>query len=295
MRDVEVRQIQYFVAVAEELNFTRAAERLAMTQPALSRAVRALEKTVGAVLLSRTPQGVTLTAAGEVMLSEGRSLLDRLDDSLARVRRAAGPPAPLTVTSPGCEAALLDRLVREYNGTGPARPVRAEVGTLGDQVRRLRSGRADLALGWGEPEDPELTGVVLRYDCPRVLLGAGHRLAERAALELADLADEPLVDWSGAEDPLRDPGLWPAGPPGRPGPRVSDGLQMMAVVGLGQAAAVTVASESTRTPPGGTVSRPLRDGPRLPLRLRWSRERGTADVREFARYAVRCLRRDTAQ
>ncbi|WP_143573580.1 LysR family transcriptional regulator, partial [Streptomyces acidiscabies] len=81
---MEIRQVQYFVAVAEERNFTRAAQRLTMTQPALSRAIRALERDLGAPLLDRTPQGVALTPVGEVMLDEGRALLARAADLTAR-------------------------------------------------------------------------------------------------------------------------------------------------------------------------------------------------------------------
>ncbi|MET8870386.1 LysR family transcriptional regulator [Nonomuraea sp. NPDC004580] len=75
MSDVEIRQLRYFIAVAEERNFTRAAERLLMTQPALSRAIRALEREVGAELLVRSPGDVGLTPAGRVLLAEARALV----------------------------------------------------------------------------------------------------------------------------------------------------------------------------------------------------------------------------
>ncbi|MFG2152576.1 LysR family transcriptional regulator [[Kitasatospora] papulosa] len=146
MGDVEIRQVHYFIAVAEEGNFTRAAQRLSMTQPALSRAILALEKAVGATLLLRTPKGATLTAAGHAMLEEGRSLLAQAGNVTSRVRRAAERNASVTLTGPGCDAALLDRMVRSYNEADPAHPARTAVGTIDDQLGRLRSGQADIAL-----------------------------------------------------------------------------------------------------------------------------------------------------
>ncbi|WP_416973051.1 LysR family transcriptional regulator [Streptomyces sp. 4F14] len=283
MGDMEIRQVQYFVAVAEERNFTRAAHRLAMTQPALSRAIRALERDLGAPLLDRTPQGVTLTPVGEVMLDEGRALLARAADLTARVRRAAERYDTVTVTSAGCDASLLDRLVTAYNAGAPARPARASVGTPEDQLERLRSGRADLALCRADPRDTGLVGVVVRHEPCQVLVGVRHRLAGKEALSVADLADEALVRWSGTGTPLADPDLWPAGPPGRPGPEVSDGLQMLAVVRLGQACALGVPQERG-TEPEGTVAIPVTDAPLVPLRLLWSRERTAVDIRPFVRH-----------
>ncbi|MET9080719.1 LysR family transcriptional regulator [Streptomyces sp. NPDC004237] len=289
MGDVEIRQVQYFIAVAEELNFTRAAQRLAMTQPALSRAIRALEKSFGAELLVRTPQGVALTAVGQVMLDEGRSLVARVADMTSRVRRAAERHDAMTVTSSGCDASLLDRLVRSYNDTTPPRRARAVVGTPEDQLERLRSGRADAALWRASLDDPGLEGVVLRHETCRVLVSDRHMLAGNGTVRIADLADEPLVSWSGTGTPMADPALWPAGLPGRTGPEVSDGLQMLAVVRLGQACALAVSQENGSTPEG-TVSIPLVDGPPVPLRLIWPRERTTPDIRPFVRHTVASVR-----
>ncbi|MER7923022.1 LysR family transcriptional regulator [Streptomyces sp. NPDC096057] len=289
MGAVEIRQVEYFVAVAEELSFTRAAQRLSMTQPALSRAIRALEKNVGAALLVRTTHGVTLTDAGRTMLDEGTSLLARVADMTSRVRGAAERHAVLTVTGPGCDASLLDRLVRSYNDSAPPRPARAIVGTPEDQVERLRSGRADIALSRAALDDSGLDTVVLRREPCRVLLSERHRLADKDTVSRADLADEPLVNWVGTGTPLADPGLWPTGLPGRPGPEVSDGLQMLAVVRLGQACALAVPQENGAQAEG-TVSIPLTDGPLVPLRLVWPRERTTPQLRTFVQRAVASLR-----
>ncbi|MFJ8881931.1 LysR family transcriptional regulator [Streptomyces sp. NPDC102402] len=290
MGDVEIRQVHYFVAVAEEGNFTRAARRLAMTQPALSRAILALEKTMGTTLLLRTPQGVTLTAAGSAMLDEGRSLLAQAGNVTARVRRVAEQRASVTVSGPGCDMALLDGMVRSYNDTDPAHPARTAVGTIDDQLERLRSGRADIAL-WRAPlRDPGLSGVVLRRESVCVLMGAGHPLAGRDSLRVADLAGEPLLGWAGTGAPFDDPGFWPDGLPGTPGPRVSDGLQMLAVVRLGQAVALAAAPSEGAGAPEGTVGIRLEDGPSVPLRLVWPKERTTPGILRFVRHTVTSFR-----
>ncbi|MFJ8977962.1 LysR family transcriptional regulator [Streptomyces sp. NPDC102282] len=290
MGDVEIRQVHYFVAVAEEGNFTRAAQRLAMTQPALSRAILALKKTVGTTLLLRTPKGVTLTAAGHAMLDEGRSLLAQAGNVTSRVRRAAEERASLTVSGPGCDAELLDGMVRSYNGTGPAHPARTAVGTIDDQLDRLRSGQADVAL-WRAPlRDHGLHGVVLRHEGVHVLMGTRHPLADRVSLRIADLAGEPLLGWLGPGPQVGDPGLWPDGLPGTPGPQVSDGLQMLAVVRLGQAVALAAQPSDGAGAPEGTVSIRLEDGPAVPLRLVWPKGRATTAVRRFVRHTVASFR-----
>src|SRR3954451_18708853 len=93
MNDLEVRQLRYFVAVAEELHFGRAAERLGMAQPPLSRAIREMERQLGVRLLERTTRQVALTPAGEVMLRDARTALDAVA-AAARRARHAGLSAP---------------------------------------------------------------------------------------------------------------------------------------------------------------------------------------------------------
>jgi DNA-binding transcriptional LysR family regulator len=143
---MELRQLRYFVAVAEELHFRRAAERLLISTPTLSQQVKAVEAEIGAPLLVRHSSGVTLTAAGDVLLREGRELLAAADKVLSHTRKAAG------VTEPALRLGLL-------NGVPPALPARIEAavaargaelvmtgGTTADQVRLLAAGQTDLAL-----------------------------------------------------------------------------------------------------------------------------------------------------
>src|SRR5690349_24873025 len=97
MSDVEVRQLRYFVAVAEELHFGRAAERLGMAQPPLSRAIRELERQLGAQLLERTTRQVTLTPVGETLLQDARIALEAVEAATRRARNGGRPEPALRV------------------------------------------------------------------------------------------------------------------------------------------------------------------------------------------------------
>src|SRR3954454_9281183 len=112
---VETRELRYFVAVAEELHFGRAAERLGIAQPPLSRAIRALERRLGAPLFDRTTRAVALTDAGAVLLAEGRAALDAVDAVERRARRAAGArPVLALVAKAGASQELLAKLLDAY-------------------------------------------------------------------------------------------------------------------------------------------------------------------------------------
>src|SRR5579863_6356265 len=116
MDDVEVRELRYFIAVAEELNFTRAADRLGMSQPPLSSAIARLERKLGVRLLERTSRRVALTPAGAVLLEQGRIAVQGVAAATERARRAAAQPDLLTVAvKPGAGTHLLGEIIRRYS------------------------------------------------------------------------------------------------------------------------------------------------------------------------------------
>lgn len=123
MDGLETRELRYFVAVAEELHFGRAAERLQMAQPPLSRAIRRLERRLGVQLLNRDNRGVSLTPAGETFLKEARRALDAVDAAVRRTRRAAmAKPTLVLITKAGASHALLKELLDAYAARpGPSR------------------------------------------------------------------------------------------------------------------------------------------------------------------------------
>ncbi|MDN3351383.1 LysR family transcriptional regulator [Actinomadura sp. DC4] len=258
MPEPEIRELRYFCAVAEELNITRAAERLGIAQPPLSRAIRQLERRLGVALFDRTVHRLTLTRAGETLVEEASVVLGALDSAVRRTRRAGLPGARLVVTAkPGVATESLRR-VRERSRTDPDAPeLRVVVSGFGEQADMVRDGRADVAIAGcfdGHGLDTELL-----WTEPRVAaLAAGHGLAVRDVLGTADLAGEPAPRWSGRA--VLDHDFW-LGNPDRPadGPLVRDIAQLLEVIALGQAAALVPASLAARNVRPDVTYRPVRD------------------------------------
>jgi len=232
---VETRELHYFVAVAEELHFGRAAQRLGMAQPPLSRAIQQLERRLGVTLLERTSRGVTLTDAGVVLLNEGRAALDAVEAADRRTRRAgttAGRPGLVLVTKTGATSELLAKLLDAYAVEPGSVDVDVVLCGPGEQERFLRDGRADVAL-LHRPWD-STTGFdteVLLTEGQVAVLPAGHPLSARPQLgkdEVAAIPDLPLPRWPNYD------GTYPDGP----GPLARDLTQLMQLIGLGRTAAL---------------------------------------------------------
>ncbi|MEV7043311.1 LysR substrate-binding domain-containing protein [Amycolatopsis sp. NPDC051061] len=215
---MELRTLRYFVAVAEELHFGRAAARLHMSQPPLSRAVKQLEADVGAVLLVRSAAGVALTPAGSTLLEEARALLDQADRARVRVAAAAGA-ATITV---GLLADSADpdatRLADAYRRQHPGLEVRVRDTDLTDPTCGLRAGLVDVALTRGPFDEAGLTVHRLREDPVGAVLRADDPLARRDHLELADLAGRRWFRFPEGTDPVWQ-SYWHGGEP-REGPVV---------------------------------------------------------------------------
>ncbi|MGW4271686.1 LysR family transcriptional regulator [Streptomyces seoulensis] len=215
---MELRTLRYFVAVAEELHFGRAATRLHMSQPPLSRAVRQLESDVGAQLFARSPTGITLTAVGSVLLDEARSLLDHADRVRVRVSAAAGA-ATLTIgilgdgTDPGTA-----RLAAAYRRSRPGVDIRVRDADLTDPTCGLRAGLVDVALTRAPFDETALTVRALRTDPVGVVLRADDPLARRDGLRLAELEDRRWFQFPPGTDPVWQ-SYWNGGRP-REGPVV---------------------------------------------------------------------------
>jgi LysR family transcriptional regulator, benzoate and cis,cis-muconate-responsive activator of ben and cat genes len=276
---VETRELRYFVAVAEELHFGRAAQRLGIAQPPLSRAIRQLERRLGVTLLERTSRAVTLTQAGSVLLHEGRTALDAVDAADRRTRRAAtGTPGLVLVTKAGASTELLAKLLDAYAAEPGTVPVDVLLCGPGEQERLLRDGRADVALlhrpfdstAGFDTEELLTEGQVL-------LLPAGHPLAclpEVQMAEISALPGLPLPRWPGPD------GTYPDGP----GPHVRDGTQLMQLIALGRASAVM--PESSRTHLRDDLAAvPVGDAPTVTTVIAWpphSRSRAVAGLVQAA-------------
>ncbi|WP_093771085.1 LysR family transcriptional regulator [Streptomyces sp. yr375] len=189
MDRLETREIGYFIAVAESLHFGRAAERLGIAQPGLSRAIGRLERRMRVRLFERTSRQVRLTRAGEVFLRESRTVLAAIDGAVRRTQQAARPERLVVAAPAGAGAGLLARVLETYR-RGPD-PVPVEVRFTPDLAGALREGTADLALMCGSDDLDGLDTVELLDEAPVALLPAGHRLADRAALTAGEVRDEP--------------------------------------------------------------------------------------------------------
>ena len=189
--------MRYFQAVAEELSFSKAARRLHIAQPALSRTVKELEERLGVELLARTRRSVALTPPGAVLLHETGLLLQRLDEAVRRVRRtAAGEEGELRLGYIGPPTqAFLGRIVKEFRRRYPRVSVVLEERTPERVWEMVARGR--LAIGLTRPVLAHralgLHTLLLRKEPLCAVLPAGHRLTKLARVRWRELADEPLI------------------------------------------------------------------------------------------------------
>ncbi len=210
--------MRYFVAVAEERHFGRAAARLHMSQPPLSRAIKQLEAEAGALLFSRSSTGVALTPVGTVLLDEARALLDHADRVRVRVRAAAGV-ASLTVGILGDGADPgVSRLAAVYRRSHPGVGIRVRDADLSDPTCGLRAGLVDVALTRAPFDETALTVRALRTDPVGVVLRADDPLAGRDQLRLAELDDRRWFQFPQGTDSVWQ-SYWNGGRP-REGPTV---------------------------------------------------------------------------
>ncbi|KIH98012.1 LysR family transcriptional regulator [Streptomonospora alba] len=268
MDALETRELRYFTAVAEELHFGRAAERLGMAQPPLSRAIQQLERRLGVSLLERDRRGISLTGAGEVLLDEGRAALDAATAAARRTRRAGGADGPggsrnrlVLAVKAAASHELLQKLLDAY----AAEPDAAEIEVLPsgtcEQEEMLRDGRADVALmhapfnslaGFDSEE--------LLTEGQIAILPADHPLAARTTLSLADVSDIPdlpLARWS--RHGTSAPG---------PGPEIHDQTQLAQLIALGRT--VAVFPESARAWLWAEhAAVPLADAPPVVTHIAW--------------------------
>jgi DNA-binding transcriptional LysR family regulator len=192
---MELYSLRYFVAVAEELHFGRAARRLGMAQPPLSRQIRALEAELGARLLERTKRHVALTPAGEVLLEEARRLLAQAERVVEAVHRAArGQTGRLAVGFVGTATyGLLPEILRRFHRRFPE--VALTLVEMGSPMQLAALGERRIDVGFLRPAalDATLAGRVVQREPLLVALPAGHRLAKAEGITLSDLASEPFV------------------------------------------------------------------------------------------------------
>lgn len=280
MAELETRELEYFVAVAEELHFGHAAANLAIAQPALSKAIRRLESRLGVKLLERSSRHVTLTPAGEALLHHGRHALNAVSAAAEKARRAGDQHAHLRlVIKPGGDANLLSGLLAAYADRPDALQVDILFGGATDRADYVRDGRADVALLYAPFDD--MTGLdheTLAVEGRVAILPPGHRLASRAEVTLADLAQETLPRWKGVV-------RWTGAPVAGPGPEVTDAAEALQMIRLGRTIAI-LPSSLAQPPHPDLVYRPVADAPDSELVLAWSQDDRRHMVASFVAAAV---------
>ena len=192
---MELRHLRYFVAVAEELNFRRAAERLHVAQPALSAQIKNLEEELGVRLFERTTRSVLLTPTGQVFLGEARNILGATTHAEQLVRKAEhGLVGTLRVgVITPATGPLLARVLRHFHQKYPGVTLSLSALTSAEQLKRLRAGELDAGLLRPPVASPELDTRFVEQ-APQVLAApAGHRLAKKRKLEWKDFNGEGLV------------------------------------------------------------------------------------------------------
>lgn len=282
MADLETRELQYFLAVADELHFGRAAARLLIAQPALSKAIRRIEARLGVPLFLRSSRHVELTAAGEALVEHGRHAVDAVDAAVRAAQRAGDPQEQLRlVLKPGGDAGLLSGMLAVYAGAPDARSVDILFSGPTDRSEILRKGRADVGLLYAPFDDLDgLAHVMLMSEDRVAVVPDRHRLAGRPSALLADLAGERLPRWQDA------PGSGSMVAESTSSePEVADVVQLLHMVRAGRM--IGVLPRSLVEPPGpGLVCVPISDAPPSHLVLAWRESDRRALVASFVEAAT---------
>jgi DNA-binding transcriptional LysR family regulator len=288
---MELRHLRYFVAIAEEGSFTRAAERLWVAQPGLSTQMRRLEGELAVQLFERHPRGVELTQAGQLFLKRARAALAAADAAGATGRDLnAGMVGAVRVglATParwGRTAAVLERFSRERGGI----ELTLLEGYGGTLWRDLRDGRLDAVVAPSSFGSADLRTLGLGSEPWVVLLGEKHRLAGTGPVAARDLHGETIAitghrDGAGYDrvvaSLLGELGVTAALVQGAPGPA------LYRAIARGDAIALTTAPEAL---PGGVLARPLDPVRRLNFELLWRDETSSSALSELVRITAESL------
>ena len=278
--DVTLRQLRYFVALSEELNYRRAAENLFITQPALSTAIKQLEQQFRVVLFIRNTRGVVLSAAGKAWLPRVREALASVDVAVDELTVAA-------MTSHGelrlgyligTGADLLFRLIREFETTFPDMSIEATEFDFSDPTAGLADGTTDVALIRPPVDLPDHQMVTLASEHWVACLPVDHRLIGREELSIEDLLDEPIICAPESAGMWRD--YWMAmehrgGRPAAIGGVAATYESEMTMISRGLGISFTTESSARLYVRPGVTYVPINDRPLSYVALAWSPDRLT--------------------
>ncbi len=262
--DVHGRELRYFVTVADELHFTRAAELLYVSQPALSKQIRVLERQLGAPLFERDRQGARLTPVGAELLPHARRVLAEWDAAqraveAAKVRQRATLVVGMSHSPArgGLRPAIRSRFTEAY----PEAEVQMRQVAWEDPTAGLADGSSDIAFVWLPLADPErYRWVVLATEARHVAFPEGHRLAAHERVAFADLVDEPFLALPRTAGELRD--YWLAsdergGRPPRIGAEIASVDETYEALVDGRGVCLVAAGNVPLVARGGVLTRPV--------------------------------------
>ncbi|NDV23232.1 LysR family transcriptional regulator [Desulfovibrio sp. JC022] len=201
---METRQLKYFLAVAEELHFGRAAKRLHISQPPLSQQIMKFEDELGVKLFQRNKRSVFLTAAGKSLLRDARAILRSIERAEAKLLDAAsgqGGQLSLGYIGPALETSLAE-IIREYKASYPAVRLNLREMFTNDQLKAVRDGEIDAGVVRLFRHDvSDLECELFHRESYALVLPTGHHLSEMESVDVSDLSGEPLIFFPRAEQP----------------------------------------------------------------------------------------------
>jgi DNA-binding transcriptional LysR family regulator len=291
---MEIRQLRYFVAVAEELHFRRAAARLHISQPPLSQQIRALEEEMGCTLLARTRRRVEVTAAGEAFLRDARALLAELDGAVDTARRIdAGQAGRLRVGFVGSALlSVVPSIVQRFRAARPGVELELRERSTVEQLRAVSAGLVDVGLvrpPLADDDVSELRREVVSRERTVAALPVGHPLAELRRVPLRRLTAEPFVLFPRAQAPgfhdLLIGSVAAVGPPPRVVQYAPEMLTIIGLVAAGIGLSLVPASVA-RLALDGVTYRPVAGAPSASLVAITRAGDSSAAVRAFVEQAI---------
>jgi DNA-binding transcriptional LysR family regulator len=292
--DVHGRDLRYFAAVAEELHFTRAAERLYVSQPALSKQIRMLEKQVGAALFERDRREVRLSAVGAALLPHARRILAEWEAAQEAVARVVADRAAVLVvgmsTSPG-RGGVLPAIRSRFTAARPDARLTLRQVSWHDSTTGLADGTCDAAFVWLPLPNPDRYRWVVVAEEPRlVAMPDTHPLADREIIDFTDLLDEPFLALPDSAGPLRD--YWLAtdargGKPALIGAEVASTEETYEALVAGLGVVLLAAGNTPLITLGGVVTRAVRGISPSRFALAWRADDRRPLVQEYVRACER--------
>lgn len=283
---MELRTLRYFVAVAQELHFGRAARRLHISQPPLSRHIKKLEADLGSVLLRRTQRRVELTRSGELLLEHATLILHQVDEAIATVHRTErGEAGRLEIGYfRGAIYALLPSILKRFRIQAP----RVEIGLreldMEDVYRAVADGAVDVGLLRPPLADASLNTAVLSREHLVAVIASANSLSKKPRLKLSDLAHQPFVMFGPSPSVLGDQIMNACYQAGFQPRVVQQARHPEALIGLVRSdAGVALVAESAALGPGTGVKFRALDGP-LPMAeiiMAWRRNNSDPLLRTF--------------